>query len=439
MKKLKLHVKDNWPIYIIIIISMVLHILVTKKLGFEYTLSSDDLSYVNSGITFAETGKVTMHGVISAQIMPGMTFLIALLVLIFGKGIVLWISLKFLWMLFGILTILFVYKSVRLYANKYVSVIPCLFFLSLNYVWMDNLILSETPFIFLFSLLIYLTLKISIKPSVKNYIFIVITYIAAVFIRPNIGIYPIFLFLFLILKKYDFKLLIKQCVIAGIILLICLTPWTYRNYKIYNKFIPLTFGIGNPLLLGTYQGIGYPTDESLDYVENVDNKMPKEMKQYLDDSRPRDQYTVYYSLEYDKLKAEYRMQEWWKLDKKSMLLSYLFYKPKILVYSLFYWKEVLNISANTLIQFLKVELIIFIISILLVLINKKYFKELLFLIMVYGSQIALYSYTFAFDRYAISLFFIRYIVIGLGLTSLYEIIKKKRGKNENINDNTRLQ
>lgn len=439
MKKLKLYVKDNWPLCIIIIISIVLHILVTKELGFEYTLSSDDLSYVNSGITFAETGKVTMHGVISAQIMPGMTFLIALLVLIFGKGIMLWISLKVLWMLFGILTILFVYKSVRLYANKYVSAIPCLFFLSLNYVWMDNLILSETPFIFLFSLLIYLTLKISIKPSVKNYVFIVITYIAAVFIRPNIGIYPIFLFLFLILKKYDFKLLIKQCVIAGIILLICLTPWTYRNYKIYNKFIPLTFGIGNPLLLGTYQGIGYPTDESLDYVENVDNKMSEEMKQYLDDSRPRDQYTVYYSLEYDKLKAEYRMQEWWKLDKKSMLLSYLFYKPKILVYSLFYWKEVLNVSANTLIQFLKVELIIFIISVLLVLINKKYFKELLFLIMVYGSQIALYSYTFAFDRYAISLFFIRYIVIGLGLASLYEIIKKKRGKNENINDNTCLQ
>lgn len=438
MKKLKLHVKDNWPLYIIIIISIVLHILVTKELGFEYTLSSDDLSYVNSGITFAETGKVTMHGVISAQIMPGMTFLIALLVLIFGKGIMLWISLKVLWTLFGILTILFVYKSIRLYANKYVSAIPCLFFLSLNYMWMDNLILSETPFIFLFSLLIYLTLKISIKPSIKNYVFIVITYIAAVFIRPNIGIYPIFLFLFLILKKYDFKLLIKQCVIAGIILLICLTPWTYRNYKIYNKFIPLTFGIGNPLLLGTYQGIGYPTDESLDYVENLDSKMSEKMKQYLDDSRPRDQYTVYYSLEYDKLKAEYRMQEWWKLDKKSMILSYCFYKPKIMVYSLFYWKEVLNVSANTLIQFLKIELIIFIISILLVLINKKYFKELLFLIMVYGSQIALYSYTFAFDRYAISLFFIRYIIIGLGLASLYEIIKKKRGKNENINDNSCL-
>ena len=98
----------------------------------------------------------------------------------------------------------------------------------------------------------------------------------------------------------------------------------------------------------------------------------------------------------------------------------------------------LNVSANTLIQFLKIELIIFIISILLVLINKKYFKELLFLIMVYGSQIALYSYTFAFDRYAISLFFIRYIIIGLGLASLYEIIKKKRGKNENINDNSCL-
>ena len=184
---------------------------------------------------------------------------------------------------------------------------------------MDNLILTETPYILLFSLLIYHTLKLSIKTNKKDYVLIVIYYILAVFIRPTIGIFPIFLFIFLTLKKYNFKLLIRQCIIAGIILLLCLIPWTYRNYKVFNHFIPLTYGTGNPLLLGTYQGSGYPTDEELDYVKNVDEKIPAEMKYYLQYPNKKDYMTKYYSLEYDGLKAKYRMHEWWNKDKISML------------------------------------------------------------------------------------------------------------------------
>ena len=94
-----------------------------------------------------------MHGVISAQIMPGMTFLIAFMALIFGTGTKLMISLKVLWMIMGISTICVVYKTIKLYTNKYISALSCLFFLAIDYVWMDNLILTETPFILLFALL----------------------------------------------------------------------------------------------------------------------------------------------------------------------------------------------------------------------------------------------------------------------------------------------
>lgn len=271
-------INGNWPILIIMIISLILHILAIKQLGFNYTLNSDDASYVKSGITFLQTGKITMHGVISAQIMPGMTFLIAFMALIFGTGFKLMIALKILWMLMGILTIYIVYKTINLYYSKYISTLPCIFFLAIDYIWMDNLTLTETPYILLFALLIYHTLKLSKNTNNKDYILIVIYYIMAVFIRPNIGIFPLCLFVFLLLKKYNFKLLIKQCSIAGIILLVCLTPWTYRNYKVFGKFIPLTYGTGNPLLLGTYQGFGYPSDEELDYKKNVDEKMTKEMK-----------------------------------------------------------------------------------------------------------------------------------------------------------------
>ena len=197
MKKIKIFIKENWCILIVLILSIILHILATIDLGINYTINSDDISYIKSGITFIETGKITMHGVLSAQIMPGMTFLIGFISLIFGTGNIFMYVLKILWALMGIGTIYVVYKIVRLYTNKYISVIPCIFFLSIDYIWMDNMILTETPYILLFSLLVYHTLKLAIKPNKKDYVLIVLYYIMAVFIRPNIGLYPIILIIYL--------------------------------------------------------------------------------------------------------------------------------------------------------------------------------------------------------------------------------------------------
>ena len=432
--KIKIFIKDNWCILIVLLLSIILHVLATIDLGINYTINSDDASYIESGITFIETGKITMHGVISAQIMPGMTFLIGFISLIFGTGTVFMYVLKILWALMGIGTIYVVYKTIRLYSNKYISTIPCIFFLAMDYIWMDNMILTETPYIFLFSLLVYHTLKLALNPNKKDYILIVLYYIMAVFIRPNIGLYPVFLFIYLLLKKYNFKLLMKQCVIAGVILIALLIPWTYRNYKVFGKFIPLTYGTGNPLLLGTYQGVGYPLDEELDYVKNVDEKMDEEMKHYLDNPEEKDYMTRFYLLEYDGMKAKYRMNEWWKRDKKSMLKSYLFYKPIDNFYNYFYWDTVLNVSSELIALTRRIDIVMFFISSIIILIDKKKFKEWLFIILVYGSQIALYSYTFAFSRYAISMFYLRYIIIGIGLGILFKKIKLWRSKNESISN-----
>ena len=436
--KIKKFIKENWCILVVLLLSIILHIFATIDLGINYTINSDDASYIESGITFIKTGKITMHGVISAQIMPGMTFLIGFISLIFGTGTVFMYALKILWALMGIGTIYVVYKTIRLYSNKYISTIPCIFFLAIDYIWMDNMILTETPYIFLFSLLVYHTLKLVLNPNKKDYILIVLYYIMAIFIRPNIGLYPVFLFIYLLLKKYDFKLLMKQCVIAGMILIITLIPWTYRNYKVFGKFIPLTYGTGNPLLLGTYQGVGYPLDEELDYVKNVDEKMDDEMKHYLDNPDEKDYMTRFYLLEYDGMKAKYRMNEWWKKDKKSMLKSYLFYKPIENFYNYFYWDTVLNVSSKFIVLTRKIDIVMFLISSIIILIDKKKFKEWLFIILVYGSQIVLYSYTFAFSRYAISMFYLRYIIIGIGLGILFKKIKLWRSKNESISNCTSI-
>lgn len=438
IKKVKKIIKNNWPIIFVIGISLILHSLALNELGFKYSLKSDDLHYVYSGIEFAKTGHITMHDVLSAQIMPGLTFVIAFLSLIFGSGIKLWIALKILYMLMGLMTIVIVYKTLRLYTNKYIATIPCIFFLAADFVWMDNLVLTETPFILLFSLLVYFTLRLSINRSKRDYILIIICYILALFIRPNIGIYPLFLFIFLLLKKYDLRLLIKQCLVAGIVLLLVLTPWTIRNYKVFGKFIPLTYGMGNPLLLGTYQGFNYPADDEVEYQKEVYEKAPEELRYYLENPDEKDYMTKYYSLEYDGLIAKYRMRKWWKNDKKAMLRSYLLYKPRILIDTAFYWKEILGIKISTLYIIRKVELILTAISILVIIINKKRIKEMLFLGMIYMSQIILYAYTFAFDRYGITLFFIRYLIIGIGIDVIYKMIKNRSKKNESINDSSSI-
>lgn len=436
--KLKKILKENWLIVLIISISSILHILTLCELGFNYTLNSDDASYIQSGITFYETGAITMHGAVSAQIMPGMTFLIAFFCLLFGTGQALVGALKIFWIIMGITTIVMVYKSIKLFTKPIFAALPCLFFLAIDYIWMDNIILTETPYILLFTLLIYHTFKLGISPNKKDYIFILIYYIISVFIRPNIGTYPCFLIIYLLLKKYDFKLLIRQTMLAGILLILCLTPWTIRNYKLFDKFIPLTYGMGNPLLLGTYQGYNYPLDEELDYKKNVDEKLSEEMKHHMSNDYKEDCKTKYYLLEYDGMKAKYRMQEWWKKDKLSMLKSYLLYKPYVLFYNSFYWDTVLGISGRIPLVIRVIEIFLFVFSSIIILIDKKNFEEWLFLILVLLSQIALYAYSFAFSRYAISMFFIRYIIIGIGIEILYKRIKERRNRHESISDNSSI-
>ncbi len=423
--------KKSKLIFIIIAIALILRLFFLFKFGVKYNLNSDDLSYVNSGIKFLETGKITLLDELSAQIMPGMSFLIAIFAFLFGKGKLLWLMLKLFWIIMGITSIVYVYKIINLYStdNKIYGCMGVLFFLAVDFAWMDNLILTETPFMLLSILLIYHSLIYSKTKNNKDYYLIILYYILAIMFRPTIALFPIFLIIFLLLKGHNLKELFPKITGAFLILLIVFVPWAIRNYKIFNKFIPLTYGSGNPLLLGTYQGVGFPKDENLDYQTNVFEKLPIEMKNYLTGKEQKKSYMKkYYQLEYDNKIAHYRMKVWWKQNPKSMIKSYLFYKPKILLYSSFYWTKVFNFDKIINVIFRRIDILLFLISLIIIFIDKKYINELMFIFFLYCYQIAVYSYTFAFSRYAQTLYFYRFIIIGIGLKVLFEkyICKNKK-------------
>lgn len=424
MKKI---IKSSLPILIVIMSAFIIRLVVMKELGVQYNLVSDDYYYVQSGIEFKETGKITIYGTESAQIMPGMPWLISIFVFIFGKGKMLWIALKLFWISMGCLSIYAVYKTMNIYANKIISAMVCLLFCVPDFAWMDNLILTETPFMLGSAFLVYNSIMLANTKKNKYYIGIVAWYMFTLMFRPTIALYPLFLFAFLLAKKYDIKLLLKQAVIAGLVLIAFVIPWSIRNYNLYKNFIPLTYGTGNPKLLGTYQGYGYPKDEDLDYIKNVDEKLPPNVKKYSEAKITKENMHLngYATLEKDNYKAKYRMKVWWQTDKKSMIKSYCIHKPRILIYNTFYWKQVLNVKTNSILLIRKIELILCAILGIAFLIMRKRVKEILFIGALYIYQISVYSYTFAFDRYGQTLIFYRYIFIAWMLGEIYLLIKER--------------
>src|SRR5699024_5944409 len=111
--------RSHRAIFWIMLLLLLERLLVLAQLGITYTLESDDLSYVQSGIEFANSGAITMHGPISAQIMPGMPVWIGFFSLLFGEGTLLWVVLKLVWICMGVWTACLLYRTILLFAPKW--------------------------------------------------------------------------------------------------------------------------------------------------------------------------------------------------------------------------------------------------------------------------------------------------------------------------------
>ena len=436
MKKLLMNIRKNRKILIFLAIIFAARIISVMALDADYNLDNDDMSYIESGIRFAETGTITMHSEYpSAQIMPGMTWLIALLYKIFGGGRTLWLALKFLWAVMGTLTSLYIWRCVRMYAPDWCAYCAMLPMLRADMLWMDNLILTETPFLLAFTAMIYYSLKMAENRDFKTFWKCLIAYMCGLMLKANIAPFPLFVLLYLILKKYDLKLLGKQCLVLAAVVLCFVIPWSVRNYIQFKAFIPLTYGAGNPALLGTYQGEGYPSDEELDYETNVSKVVREKYAYYYDDDgNVKPQYARYVSLQADGIKARYRQAEWFKADWQSMASSYLIEKPNKSVTTVFYWDTLLGISKDKVADLSRIDLYLCIFAIAASFALKKWRKEVLFIGGLYFANTYIYCFTFMFDRYNASIITPRFILAGMGLALAVEAVgrgidlaKKKKG------------
>lgn len=429
---------ENKWILLVMLILFLERFYLMYRLGITYTLESDDLGYFNSGIEFKNTGMITMYGVVSAQVMPGMPVLIGIMSMIFGEGKTLWLALKILWFIMGSSTAWYIYKIVTIYAPKFCGILAALPLLWIDFAWMDNIILTETPFMLLFTAMVYYTIMMGKTNKRLPFVLCTISYMLALMFKANIAIYPIFALVYLLIVKYNFVKLLKQGLILGCVVLCFIVPWSIRNYALYDAFIPLTWGSGNPMLLGTYQGHGYPSDESLDYKTNVDDVIKeKYADEYNEDGSLKKEYMKrYIALEADGVKARYRIKEWAEKDIKSLIDSYLVDKPIKMIKSCFYWEEQFGIKADSILFWRNLDFVVCILAFLSAFYLKKHRGIMFFLAALYLGNIYVYAMTYSFGRYAATLMPMRFIALGIAVVLFKDVLKVLYNK---INDFEKAQ
>lgn len=411
------------PIFWLLLAIFLERLLAMWILGVDYNLANDDMGYIGSGIHFVDTGMVSIYTPYpSAMIMPGMTWLLGGMTWLFGTETLYWLSAKLLWCAMGTCTAFVVYKTVRLLLPNWCALGAAAWFLAPNLAWMDNVLLTETPYFLCFSLTVYLTFRMERSNSRPVFLGYCAAYLAGVLLRPTLVVMPVFSLGYLFLRGVDRQLLLRRMLFGILILLLTLAPWTARNYHHFGIFVPLTYGSGNPMLLGTYQGFGYPEDEELDYDTNVEQVFREEYAPLLeaDGSIPDSVLGQYLTLQKDGVKARYRMQAWWEQSPGSMLLSYLVIKPAAMVVKTFYWQELFGVPELLLDGLRVVNFLLCCLGVFWAWKEKRLRWELGFLSVVYWAYIYMIAMTFSFSRYGETLMGLRYVLAAAGMYFLWE-------------------
>ena len=432
--------RNHWVMLIILWLLFFERLWMLSHLGPSYSLKSDDLSYFKAGITLFRTGTLTMHGVISAQIMPGLPALIALFCTVFGIGNGLWLPLKLAWCIMGTMAAWFTYLAIREKAPAYAAIIVACFYFVPDFAWQDNLILTETPYLFLVSLYLYGVMRMGNRKDWTGFVIMALSAYLAFMLKAQ----ALCLFLlplpYLRIKKYPSTRLYLQAFMIFIALLAFMLPWSVRNYKQFRAYIPTTYGIGNPLLLGTYQGVGYPSDDEVDRSKYVDEVYKEHAFLKDKDGKLAPKYKRYFELLTDEKLARARMVYWWKHDRDSMLKSYLWLKPKSMFSASFYWDEVIPHTKYAIIQLRTLGFYLAMAAAPAVLLARKYRAETFFVLFAYLAQVYMYAYAFVFDRYAQTLLPFRFMAIGFLIPAaaviaerLMRYIRGKRAYREGLN------
>lgn len=191
------------------------------------------------------------------------------------------------------------------------------------------MLMTETFFLFLAVLVIYLMIKFFQKPGIKKNILIALILSVAILARPTVLLFGL-VFMLLLFFKRDIKKRFVYLVFFIIIPVIIVGSWMFRNYLKYDRFVLSTTG-GYDLWIGNNpqaNGEMEPSQEIVSYFNqygfvNIDKKGIGEVKKFI-----LEQPLKFLKLQFIKASKYFsliRPTGWWHhLSKAGKSLTLLF-------------------------------------------------------------------------------------------------------------------
>ena len=159
---------------------------------------------------------------------------------------------KIINLIFSSLFILVLYKLFKdSLSQKQLVFFLILFTLFPNNLFSVNVILTEYPF----ALLLWVAIFISLSKNLNVCKVILVSVILGLisYLRPVGFLLPVIFALYLY-YRYSFKASLKKIAIMLAVFFAILAPWIYRNYNVFNTFVPISTNGGYNFLMGNHAG-----------------------------------------------------------------------------------------------------------------------------------------------------------------------------------------
>lgn len=281
--------KELYFLIILIVFAISLRFLFIFKTGIQW--SNDALLYNNVAVNFLN-GRGLIQTIRSYEFIvpPLYPLFLSFMYLVFG-GAVNNFEVIIVHSILGALSCFFIYLIAKKTFDIRVGIISSLYFaIYPGSIWWNNFVLTETFFIFLLLLFLYYLIFLFSKNKISNKELMFSGFLWGIcnLARANLLFFIPFLFFWIFLVKRKDFLRCFLFILLGMI--ITIAPWTFRNYIVYKKIIPIGSYSSQILWLGNNEFIDASKPYSSEfYKENPEIQKIKEKAKGLSFSK-REQF-----------------------------------------------------------------------------------------------------------------------------------------------------
>jgi 4-amino-4-deoxy-L-arabinose transferase-like glycosyltransferase len=263
---------DEWKVLLSIFgISLIIRVLYVVLM--PTTVFGDALHYNGVAIGLIE-GKGYEGGVGSFN-PPGLPFFLAVIYYVFGYNPQIACVFQ---AIISSLTCVIIYYIGKTVLNKKIGILSALItaFYPIFIIY-SSFLMIETLFIFLLCLSIFYLLKVHEQPTAKNLLISGILLGLTTLTRNVIIIFTPFILIWMLWSSKERKKIFLRFAAVFVIMMVVVSPWTIRNYKVHHEFVLVSPNDGVNLWMGNNPDAnGKPPDypNNIKYL-NISNQVQR--------------------------------------------------------------------------------------------------------------------------------------------------------------------